>query len=186
MDYVKPISNGDPFHVADWGEVTPLHDRCLKELPGISTSYSVKCNTDPKLILHLASIGTGFECASTAEMKLILSLRVSADRIIFANLIKTPQALQFACAYGVIDMTFDNTDELNKIAEHYPTTNLYWKLKAGDPSAPSSLSDKFGASIPAAIQLLAWAKDLQLKIVGLTFHFGFHATNYSIYTDAIR
>jgi len=46
---------------------------------------AVKCNDDPMLLQTLASMGTGFDCASRSEIRSVLSLGVDPSRIIYAN-----------------------------------------------------------------------------------------------------
>lgn len=67
----------------------------------------------------LASLGCSFDCASAGEIKKILSLDVEPQRIIFANSTKIASHIDYAKAHDVNLMTFDNDDEVHKIAEHH-------------------------------------------------------------------
>jgi len=42
-----------------------------KLLPRIKPYYAVKCNNIPVLVKFLADLGTGFDCASKNELKLV-------------------------------------------------------------------------------------------------------------------
>ena len=55
---------------------------------------------------------------------MILDLGVSPDRIIYANPIKQISHLKYAAKKGVTLMTFDNSLELHKVKEHFPTARL--------------------------------------------------------------
>lgn len=68
----------------------------------------------------LASLGTGFDCASKQEMKQVLEMGVTPDRIIFANPCKLLSHLQYAQEYNVPTMTVDNEFEIFKIHKYYP------------------------------------------------------------------
>lgn len=47
---------------------------------------AVKCNNEPILLQSLASLGTGFDCASKTEIKTILDMGgVSPNNIVYAN-----------------------------------------------------------------------------------------------------
>lgn len=46
---------------------------------------AIKCNTDIEVVQLLAKLGANFDCASKSEIKKILDMGVSPDRIIFAN-----------------------------------------------------------------------------------------------------
>ncbi|EDW52773.1 GM11484 [Drosophila sechellia] len=42
-----------------------------KLMPRIEPHYAVKCNDDPVVVKFLADLGTGFDCASKNELKLV-------------------------------------------------------------------------------------------------------------------
>lgn len=77
----------------------------------------VKCNDDIEVLKTLASVGCSFDCASSGEIVKVLSLKVKPNRIIFANTTKPASHIEFAKAKNVKLMTFDNEDEIHKIAE---------------------------------------------------------------------
>ena len=70
-------------------------------LPRVHPFYAVKCHPDPAVLRTLAALGGGFDCASAAEMRMVLALGVPRDRIIFANATKTPGDLKFALEHAV-------------------------------------------------------------------------------------
>lgn len=77
---------------------------------------------DVKLVLEtLATLDTGFDCASMGEISKILSLGVSPDRIIFANPTKFISHIKYASKVRVTKMTFDSEDELYKISDVFPS-----------------------------------------------------------------
>ncbi|KAG8525840.1 uncharacterized protein KY384_000600 [Bacidia gigantensis] len=181
------ISNEeDAFYVADLGEVERSYRQWQRYLPQVHPHYAVKCNADPGLILRLASLGCNFDCASITEITLILSLDISPERIIFSHPVKAPKAVSFAQQHGVRNMTFDNAEELQKIARSCPEANLYLRIAADDTEALTRLSSKFGATTSTAIELFAVAQQLRLKIIGLAFHVGSGATNVQAYITAIQ
>jgi ornithine decarboxylase len=132
----------------------------------------VKCNPDLQLLRLLAALGTGFDCASTAELELVLSLGVAPTRIIFANPCKSPASIVFARRACVHRMTFDNADELRKIHRLFPSAQLLLRIWADDASALVRLGDKFGAPPSSVPELLRLAMELGLSIVGVGFHIG--------------
>ena len=133
---------------------------------------AVKCNSDPVLLKLLAVLGTGFDCASIEELRLVLSLGVHPSRIVFANPCKTPSALAFANQRHIVRTTFDNMDELDKIKRYYPDASLFLRIFADDPTALISLGEKFGAPLDSTYALLLRARDLGLKVIGVSFHIG--------------
>jgi ornithine decarboxylase len=77
--------NNDPVIVVDLGDVNRKHQQWLRLLPRIEPFYAFKCNSDPAIGQALASLGTGFDCASLVEMETILGLGVDPSRIIYAH-----------------------------------------------------------------------------------------------------
>ena len=83
----------DTFFVADLGEVYRQHMRWKKSLPRVKPHYgtsfilscnmssankpiAVKCNPDPQVLRLLADLGTGFDCASKAEIDMVLNMGI--------------------------------------------------------------------------------------------------------------
>lgn len=72
----------------------------------------------------LAALGTGFDCASKAEIDKILGLGVSPNRIVFANPAKPASHIRHASTVGVDILTVDNECELHKIKKLFPTAKV--------------------------------------------------------------
>src|SRR3954466_14379386 len=103
----------------------------------------------------LAALGTGFDCASKNEIETVLRMGVDPSRIIYAQPCKTNSYVRFVATKGVRQMTFDNPDELRKIAHLYPDAELFLRILADDSSSLCRLSLKFGASLDSTDGLLA-------------------------------
>lgn len=176
----------DAFFVADLGEVYRLHAEWKRRLGRVTPFYATKCNPDPQVLRLLAALGTGFDCASIGEIQRILDMGIGPSRIIFAHTCKAMSAIKFACEVGVNQMTFDNADELYKIKRVFPEAQLYLRIVACDPSAVSQLSVKFGARMEASEKLLRLAKDLDLEVVGVSFHVGSGGSDPSAFMRAVR
>ncbi|KAI1258800.1 ornithine decarboxylase [Xylariaceae sp. FL1019] len=176
----------DTFFVGDLGEVYRQHMRWKKNLPRVKPFYAVKCNPDPKVIQLLAGLGTGFDCASKAEIEQVLSIGVDPSRIIYAQPCKTNSYVRYVANQGVKQMTFDNADELRKIAKLYPGAELYLRILTDDSSSLCRLSLKFGASMDATDDLLCLAKDLGLNVVGVSFHVGSGASDPLAFLKAVQ
>ncbi|VBB75306.1 Putative ornithine decarboxylase [Podospora comata] len=176
----------DTFFVADLGEVYRQHLRWKMNLPRVKPFYAVKCNPDPMLLKLLAALGNGFDCASKAEIEQVLRMGVDPSRIIYAQPCKTNSYVRYVAQQGVRAMTFDNADELRKIARFYPEAELYLRILTDDTSSLCRLSMKFGASLDSTDGLLALARDLNLNVVGVSFHVGSGASDPSAFLKAVR
>jgi ornithine decarboxylase len=176
----------DTFFVADLGEVYRQHLRWKLNLPRVKPFYAVKCNSDSKLLELLSALGTGFDCASKNEIEQVLNLGVDPSRIIYAQPCKTNSYVRYVANQGVRQMTFDNADELRKIARLFPEAELYLRILTDDSSSLCRLSLKFGASLDSTDSLLALARELGLNVVGVSFHVGSGASDPEAFLKAVQ
>jgi ornithine decarboxylase len=134
----------------------------------------------------MAKLGTGFDCASQAEIELVLGLGVDPSRIIYAQPCKTKSYIRYAAKEGVKLMTFDNADELYKIKALFPEAELVLRIMTDDSASLCRLSAKFGASLDNTDKLLSMAKALDLNVVGVSFHVGSGASDPESFVKAVR
>lgn len=175
----------DAFFVADLGDVYRQHLRWKKHLNRVIPHFAVKCNPDPMVIRLLAALGTGFDCASKSEIEQVLNAGVDPSRIIYAQPCKTKSYLRYTAKERVKQMTFDNSDELYKIKELFPDAELYLRIFTDDSQSLCRLSQKFGAHMDTAPELLVLAKKLDLNIAGVAFHVGSGASDPSAFLKAV-
>ncbi|GMS78023.1 hypothetical protein PENTCL1PPCAC_198, partial [Pristionchus entomophagus] len=177
----------DAFMVINLDALCERVELWRRELPHIEPFYAVKCNSDQTLLSTLAAMGVGFDCASRSEIELVLSLGVTPDRIIFANPHKSRSFIGHAEAQGVNLMTFDNAEEMEKIARHHNRAKLLLRIACPDPSATHPLSIKFGVEPgQAASGLLKLAAERGLCIRGICFHVGSGSRDASIFRVALQ
>lgn len=195
------------FFVSDLSYVYRQHERWKRCLPEVEPFYgtlclsysavhctkcrsrffaAVKCNPDPYVLRLLAGLGTGFDCASNNEIARVLELGiVDPSRIIFANPCKATSFIRNAAKSGVDMMTFDNADELHKIARTHPSAKLVVRILTDDSKSLCRLGLKFGAPLVAVPGLLAKAQELGLNVIGVSFHVGSGSYDPSAFADAI-
>ncbi|KAH8365396.1 hypothetical protein KR084_012670 [Drosophila pseudotakahashii] len=158
-----------------------------KLLPRIKPHYAVKCNDDPVLVKLLADLGTGFDCASKNELKLVLGFGVSPERIIYAHPCRPVNHLKYAKEQQVVNGTVDNEYEVYKLRKHYPNSNLILRFKSEAKKAMSPLGDKYGCDAEAdAAALMLLSKALDLKVSGTSFHVGSGCSEVEAYDRAIE
>jgi len=148
-------------------------------------AVAVKCNPDPYVLRLLAGLGTGFDCASNGEIAQVLPLGVSPSRIIFANPCKALSFIKNAAKHGVDMLTFDNADELYKVARANPTAKLVLRILTDDSKSLCRLGLKFGAPLVTVPGLLSKARDLGLDVIGISFHVGSGCYDPSAFSDAV-
>lgn len=152
----------------------------------LSSESAVKCNPDDQVLRLLAALGTGFDCASHAEIERVLKLGVDPARIIYAQPCKNKSFIRYASEVGVRRMTFDNADELIKIGHFFPDAELLLRICTDDSASLCKLSAKFGASIDHTQDLLELAKALDLNVVGVSFHIGSGGGDPDTFRSSVR
>lgn len=163
----------DAFYVADLGDIVNKWKLWHQHLPRVEPHYAVKCNDDPAVLSVLSHLGAGFDCASKAEIQRVLSLHVEPGRIVYANPCKQASHIKYAAKHDVALMTFDNETELHKVNAIYPFAKLVLRiLPPDDTKCQCQLGMKFGVHPKKALHLLRKAKELDLDVVGVSFHVG--------------
>ncbi|KAG0348550.1 hypothetical protein BGZ54_004591 [Gamsiella multidivaricata] len=173
------------FYVADLGEVYRQHLRWKALLPRIEPFFAMKCNPDPMVLRLLASLGTGFDCASKNEIQSILDLGVDPTRIIYANPCKQNAFVKYAHTNNVRMMTFDNAEELHKIKRFHPNAQLVLRILTDDSKSLCKLGLKFGAPLDTVEGLLATARELDLDVIGVSFHVGSGCFDAQAFGEAV-
>ncbi|ETN57750.1 ornithine decarboxylase [Anopheles darlingi] len=176
-----------PLHVLDLDDVVRKHLNWLRTMPRVTPFYAVKCNDDPAILATLARLGTGFDCASEAEIRTILGLGVKPERILFAHPIKSIPALAFARSHGIRRMTFDNECELEKVAKEYPDAELVLRIRHDADQALIPLGKKFGCNPRGdGLGLMDRAQELGVKVIGVSFHVGCGSLDADCFYHAIE
>ena len=146
--------HGTPLMVIDQSRLVEEYKTFRRLMPRVRLFYAMKANPHPDVIKTFAELGGCFDCASEGEMRLAIASGASPERIIFANTVKRPEALQYARKNKINLMTFDNEPELYKIAEHAPGCRVLARLKVSNLGSIVELSLKFGADEDQIIPML--------------------------------
>lgn len=82
-------------------------------------------------------------------------------------------------------MTFDNADELAKIKQHHPEAKLVLRILTDDSRSVCRFGIKFGADYETACRLLRLAKEMDMELVGVSFHVGSGCYDATAFRDAV-
>jgi len=176
----------DAFYVGDMGDVVKKHQTWTTQLPRVEPFYAVKCNDDPTVLAVLAQLGTGFDCASKGELQKVLELQVPTSRIIYANPCKQSSHIKYAATNNVEFMTFDNEAELHKIKAIHPHAKMVVRiLPPANTKCQCQLGMKFGCLPKKVPQLLRVARQLNIDVVGVSFHVGSGCYDAMAYSAAV-
>jgi ornithine decarboxylase len=176
----------DAFFVADLGAVVRQHRQWESLLPRVEPFYAVKCNSDPMILKTLYDLGAGFDCASRAEIDAVMSLGTLPEDIIYANPCKQASHIRHARDRGVYLMTFDNANELMKIKEIHPNAKVVLRVLTDDSRSKCRFGVKFGARPGTTLGLLQLARDLDVEVVGVSFHVGSGCFDKMAFVDAVK
>lgn len=176
----------DTFHLVDVGVLEERFAFWQQHLPNVAPYYAVKTNNDKTILKVLADLGTGFDCASKNEIEQILELGVDPSKIIFAHPRKPFSAIHYAKEKAVAHMTFDSMEELEKLIDLYPESNLLLRIKTDDSLSSSQLSQKFGATLEEAYAILDYGFSRNAKIIGIAFHVGSNCSHLDSYRKALE
>ncbi len=178
--------HGTPLMVISAGVLESQYKRFCRRLGRVTPYYAVKANPHGDIIKRLNAMGSCFDVASEGELRHVLGQGVRPDRIIFANTIKRPEALEFARKASVDLVTFDNEPELYKIAKYAPGCGVMARMKVANIGSVVELSLKFGADEDQIVPMLLKAKSLGLRPEGISFHVGSQCTNIENYLRALE
>lgn len=170
--YVRHARFDRPTLVIDTDAIVQRYDALARGLGRAHVHYAVKANPEPEIIAALVAQGAGFDAASRAEIELCLAQGARSENISFGNTIKRASDIAFAHASGITLFAADAEEELEKIADNAPGAEVYIRLLVEASSADWPLSRKFGCAPGKARSLMARARELGLRPVGLSFHVG--------------
>ncbi|HEY7442047.1 MAG TPA: type III PLP-dependent enzyme [Vicinamibacterales bacterium] len=186
---------GTPLVVVDHKVLRDNYAQFKKYLPRVQAYYAVKANSAPEILRTFYEAGASFDVASLAEflavhenVKDLPETERQAfiwDRIIYANPIKATATLEQLDPYKPL-VTYDNVEEVIKIARHAPHAGLVLRLRVPNTGSMVELSSKFGASPGEAVDLMAFARNNKLEVEGLSFHVGSQCTNVQNYVQALH
>uniref|UniRef100_A0A914Y3G1 ornithine decarboxylase n=1 Tax=Panagrolaimus superbus TaxID=310955 RepID=A0A914Y3G1_9BILA len=177
----------EPFVLVSLKKIVEKFQEWQRELPGVMPYYAVKCNDNIVLLKTLGSLGVGFDCATKAEIDMIINEDIAtADKIVYAHPIKTPEYLKHAHKLGIPRCTFDSVEELYKMKALAPNMEGILRISCGDKTAERKLKYKFGCDpVNGAPKLLRQAKEIGVSVVGVSVHVGSRCCDPRAYERAI-
>jgi ornithine decarboxylase len=187
--------HGTPLFIVDHKMLRENYEQFRKHLPRVQVYFAVKANSDPEIVKTFYEMGASFDVASVAEFYTVYALikhlpakqrqEFIWDRIIYANPIKAVETLRELDPYKPL-VTYDNHEEVLKIARHAPHSGLVLRLRVPNTGSMVELSSKFGALPGEAVDLIAFAHYNHLEVEGLSFHVGSQCTNPQNYIQALH
>lgn len=183
--FLNLLQEEEPCLVLDLDAIKEKFLEFKRELPQTKIYYAVKANPAPEILRLLVALGSYFDAASVAEIKLCLAAGAEPTHISYGNTIKKERDIEIAYGLGVRLFTFDSLDELEKIAYVAPHSNVICRILCECVGAQWPLSRKFGCVPQEAAELLSIAKQHRLNPIGISFHVGSQQMDISAWDNAL-
>ncbi len=163
---------GSPLLVASRTALLRNYEALRSSLPGVEFFYAAKANPVEAVLRPLCEVGSSVDVCSFGEMQAALKAGFTPEMMIHTHPCKTVQNLTSCYAAGLRWFTFDNENEIPKLARHAADANLLLRLAVSSSSSLINLSAKFGAFEPDAVRLMLAAREAGLTVRGMSFHVG--------------
>jgi ornithine decarboxylase len=174
----------DPYYEIDLSKIKKSYDLWRQYLPDVEVYYAMKCNPNKMILEEMSKLGIKYDCASKQEIMDALEY-TKPDNIVYANPCKFPQHITFSKDRCVSLTVVDCECEMYKMKDLYSECRLLLRIAVNDENSQCAFSKKFGCKMNEVKQLLLLSKELELNIVGFSFHVGSGCTNPSLYYDAL-
>jgi len=159
--------------------------------------YSVKANSNLKILSILAELGSGFDIVSGGELHRVLEIGGDPSKIVFSGVGKTEDEIRFAISKNILCFNVESFEELKtinslaiemkKIANISIRVNPSIDIKTHPYIATGMKDNKFGVDEKEIVSLYTEASLCKgLKITGIDFHIGSQITEISPYKEALE
>jgi len=175
-----------PFLVVKLSVVKEKYEELTRNFPYSKIHYAVKANPSNEVLALLRDLGSNFDVASVYELRKLLALGISPDRISFGNTIKKAKDIREHYEAGVRLFVSDSEADLRNIAKAAPGSKIFVRiLTEGVDTADWPLSRKFGCQSDMACDLIVLANKLGLEPYGISFHVGSQQRDIATWDAAI-
>ena len=177
---------GSPLYVYDASVIEAAYRRIEAAFAGVDLllAYSVKANSNLKILRLLMNLGAGADIVSRGELHRCLAAGFSPDDMVFAGVGKTEVEMEAALEAGILAFNVESAEELQVLSQ------VAERLGRSAPVAlrvnPDIVADtpheytrtgheatKFGIPVDRVLDLYRWAAEQPaLEIRGIDVHIG--------------
>jgi ornithine decarboxylase len=175
------------FYIFNYKELENKINLWNKYFWYITPHYAIKSNPHIPLINTLASNNFSFDCASTHEINIIKNQKISTDRIIYANPIKTNEEVEILKEIEEKPLTvFDNVSQLKKMEKYDMDITYLIRLFVNTTDASCPFDDKYGARPEDIKEILKYKSKNKFSFKGFSFPVGSGNKNIDSYLSAMK
>ncbi len=184
---IKKISKKfqTPFYCYSLSQIKFNLDNFKKSFSQINPliCFSVKSNSNIKILNELKKIGCGADVVSIGELKAALKARIDPSKIVFSGIGKTEEELSFAINKNILLINIESENEaylINKISKKKSKItsvgirlNPNVKANTDKKISTGSKEDKFGLTEKNLLNLIKKIKNLKnLSLDCISVHIG--------------
>jgi ornithine decarboxylase len=185
-EFLSDADRPTPLLVLDPAVVADRFRALTGAFPGAGIRYAVKACPEPAVLRVLAALGSGFDVASPAEVRLALAAGGDPARFCYGNPVRSPAHVADAYAAGVREFVTDSIEDLRVLAERAPGARVLVRLLVSDAGSATPMLAKFGASAAEATRLLRMAPALGMGAAGVAFHVGSQQVRPAAFAEATK
>jgi diaminopimelate decarboxylase len=145
--------------------------------------YAAKANSNLTVLRTLAELGAGADVVSGGELRAVLDVGFSADRVVFSGVGKTDEEIRFAVEKELLALNAESEREIEKIDFHAGATgtrapvalrvNPDIDARSHPYISTGRKHNKFGVEIGRAREIFARARRLEhVRMTGVQAHIG--------------
>ncbi|WP_420821640.1 type III PLP-dependent enzyme [Pseudonocardia acidicola] len=175
-----------PYLVLDPGVVADRYVEVTAAFPDAGVLYAVKACPEPAVLRRLAGLGSGFDVASPAEVRLCLEAGADPAVLCYGNPARSRADVAAAHAAGVRRFVTDSRGDLADLIANAPDSSVLVRVLVDDSGSATPFFGKFGAAEAEAVELLRGARAAGLRAEGVAFHVGSQQVRPGTYRDAVR
>ncbi len=155
---------------------------------GIIIHYSIKANSEPRLLAYMREKGLGVDCVSGNEVKYAIAQGFEPEKIVFAGVGKSDEEILSAISAGIGSFNCESIEELAVIEELAAANGLRANVSLRiNPEVDAKTHkfmttglemDKFGIpkkDLARVVEILTRSSHINFK--GLHFHIGSQITD---------
>jgi ornithine decarboxylase len=174
-----------PFLVLDRAVVADRYRALAAAFPGAVLHYAVKACPEPPVLKTLVELGSSFDVASPAEIRLAVKAGADPASLCYGNPVRSPADVTAAWTAGVRRFVSDSAEDLDVLAAHAPGAGVLVRLLVSDAGSATPFAAKFGAAPDEAVRLLRAAERKGLRAIGIAFHAGSQQSRPDAFAEAV-
>jgi len=188
---------GTPFYCYSEGAIEAAYRDFAAALAGLPATicYALKANGNLAVVRSLARLGAGADVVSEGELRRALAAGISADKIVFAGVGKTPGEMAAALDAGILQFNVESLPELETLSrvarERGVTAAIALRVNPDVDArthakiATGRKENKFGIDLDLAPAVFHHAATLPgIAVEGIAVHIGSQLTDLAPYRTA--